>query len=288
MQRNFYTILGLPDYANLNEVRRAFKTLAVRYHPDKNPGDKQAEERFKEISNAYNVLGESDTKYDYDIRLSGLKMMLKSNPEKEKEEKRKKMREELLRRRKEEEEADIRNSFKRLNSGVPLRLRFALNIALVATGIVIFFKHWFYTVDTFSPAILIIAMAFIAVGNVRIQRIQFIRLLYKNLLEQLAFNLHFRITRNFLIGFAGSVLLAIGMAQGMAWFHLKYYSETTEGWIEFREESKNNWQYHYVYEVNGKRYVRYISPEKLSTLNSNRIQVQYSTENPIYARILTD
>ncbi|MDX5320214.1 MAG: DnaJ domain-containing protein, partial [Bacteroidota bacterium] len=59
MQRNFYSILGLPDYASLEEVRQAFKKLALRYHPDKNPGDDQAEERFKEISNAYHVLGES-------------------------------------------------------------------------------------------------------------------------------------------------------------------------------------------------------------------------------------
>jgi molecular chaperone DnaJ len=62
--RDYYDILGVKKGASQEEVKKAFRRLARKHHPDLNPGDKGAEKRFKEINEAYEVLGEKRTNYD--------------------------------------------------------------------------------------------------------------------------------------------------------------------------------------------------------------------------------
>ena len=64
--KDYYTILGVDKSATQDEIKKAYRKLAVRYHPDKNPGNKQAEEKFKEISEAYEVLGDPEKRKKYD------------------------------------------------------------------------------------------------------------------------------------------------------------------------------------------------------------------------------
>lgn len=66
IERNYYTVLGVSRGAGAEEIKKAYRRLAVKYHPDKNPGDKEAEERFKEISEAYQVLSEPRKREIYD------------------------------------------------------------------------------------------------------------------------------------------------------------------------------------------------------------------------------
>src|SRR6266511_162713 len=63
---DYYQVLGLKKNATPEEIKRAYRKLAVKYHPDKNPGDKAAEERFKEINEAYAVLSDTKKKAQYD------------------------------------------------------------------------------------------------------------------------------------------------------------------------------------------------------------------------------
>jgi len=65
-QRDYYEVLGLKKGASPEEIKRAYRKLAVKYHPDKNQGDKQAEERFKEINEAYAVLSDPQKKEQFD------------------------------------------------------------------------------------------------------------------------------------------------------------------------------------------------------------------------------
>lgn len=65
-QRDYYEVLGVKKGAPIEEIKRAYRKLAVKYHPDKNPGDKQAEERFKEINEAYAVLSDPQKKEQFD------------------------------------------------------------------------------------------------------------------------------------------------------------------------------------------------------------------------------
>ena len=64
--KDYYKILGVDKNASAKEIKSAYRRLAQRYHPDKNPGDRQAEERFKEINEAYEVLGDEQKRAKYD------------------------------------------------------------------------------------------------------------------------------------------------------------------------------------------------------------------------------
>ncbi|RMF89907.1 MAG: molecular chaperone DnaJ, partial [Nitrospinota bacterium] len=66
MTKDYYQILGVPRGASEQEIKKAYRRLALRYHPDKNPGDKEAENRFKEISEAYHVLSNPQKRSQYD------------------------------------------------------------------------------------------------------------------------------------------------------------------------------------------------------------------------------
>ena len=65
-KRDYYEVLGLQKGASDDEIKRAYRKLAKKYHPDVNPGDSEAEVKFKEIGEAYEVLSDSDKKARYD------------------------------------------------------------------------------------------------------------------------------------------------------------------------------------------------------------------------------
>lgn len=65
-KRDYYEVLGLSKGASADEIKKAYRQLAKKYHPDLNPGDKTAEEKFKEVNEAYEVLSDDDKKARYD------------------------------------------------------------------------------------------------------------------------------------------------------------------------------------------------------------------------------
>ncbi len=65
-KKDYYEVLGVDKSASADEIKKAYRKLAIKYHPDKNPGDKEAEEKFKEAAEAYSVLSDADKKARYD------------------------------------------------------------------------------------------------------------------------------------------------------------------------------------------------------------------------------
>lgn len=65
-KRDYYEVLGVGKDASADEIKHAYKKLAIKYHPDKNPGDKTAEEKFKEAAEAYDVLSNPEKRKSYD------------------------------------------------------------------------------------------------------------------------------------------------------------------------------------------------------------------------------
>ncbi len=65
-KRDYYEVLGVDRSASADDIKKAYRKLALKYHPDRNPGDKAAEEKFKEAAEAYDVLSDADKKARYD------------------------------------------------------------------------------------------------------------------------------------------------------------------------------------------------------------------------------
>ncbi|MGZ0218763.1 MAG: DnaJ domain-containing protein, partial [Acidimicrobiales bacterium] len=66
LEKDYYAVLGVSDTASVKDITKAYRKLARQLHPDANPGDAAAEERFKEVSSAYDIIGDDDKRKSYD------------------------------------------------------------------------------------------------------------------------------------------------------------------------------------------------------------------------------
>ena len=72
MSDNHYKNLGLEETATKDEIKKAFRSLSLKYHPDRNPNNQEAIDKFHQINNAYEILSDEQKKEEYDIKLNDL------------------------------------------------------------------------------------------------------------------------------------------------------------------------------------------------------------------------
>ncbi|HNE48310.1 MAG TPA: DnaJ domain-containing protein, partial [Saprospiraceae bacterium] len=65
-KRDYYEILGVQRNADADTIKKAYRAMAMKFHPDRNPGNKEAEDKFKEAATAYEVLSDADKRAKYD------------------------------------------------------------------------------------------------------------------------------------------------------------------------------------------------------------------------------
>jgi curved DNA-binding protein CbpA len=139
--KNYYEILEIPPSASQQEIKAAYKKLAILYHPDKNPDNKQAEEIFKLISEAYHTLSNSEKRNFYDVKI-GLKQEI--NPvyyykaTQREEEQRQELRKAIFieffkryKKQKEQERAEIQITLKKANFWIAIFLIFFFALVVV-------------------------------------------------------------------------------------------------------------------------------------------------------------
>ena len=68
-KKDYYDVLGVSKSANKDELKKAYRKLAMKYHPDRNPDDSDAAEKFKELSEAYEILSDDQKRQTYDLSL---------------------------------------------------------------------------------------------------------------------------------------------------------------------------------------------------------------------------
>ena len=69
--RSYYDVLGVPSSSSASDIKKAYRSLAQKYHPDKNPGDEKASDIFKEVNEAYSVLSDKEKRSKYDSQRTG-------------------------------------------------------------------------------------------------------------------------------------------------------------------------------------------------------------------------
>ncbi len=139
---NLYDILELSHYASIDEVRHSFRRLAVLYHPDKNPNNTAAEEHFKQISAAYNVLGDESKKREYDMRLTGVFSFVQEETPEEKLRKRREKVAQMRRQMKEREEREIKKVYQTAQQAMPYKWRCAIVLITTLLSLFMILSNW--------------------------------------------------------------------------------------------------------------------------------------------------
>ena len=76
---NYYDVLEVKRDASINDIKKSYRKLALKYHPDKNPGDTIAENKFKEINNAFEIIGNEEKRNKYNMELDGIGPHISTN-----------------------------------------------------------------------------------------------------------------------------------------------------------------------------------------------------------------
>ena len=79
---NYYEVLGVSENADVSEIKKKYRKLAIKYHPDRNSGDENATKKFQEVTEAYEILGDEKKREEYDCRRKNIQSQRKNKNKK--------------------------------------------------------------------------------------------------------------------------------------------------------------------------------------------------------------
>ena len=286
MQKNLYQLLELPDLSGIETVKRQFRMLAMRYHPDKHPENPEFEERFKSISAAYEVLGNEAKKREYDYRLNYQYVNLEGM-DKNGEDLRKQQTVLLRKKRKEAVTKKIIQEYEILKNRNTFRFRLALYVAVILFGIQLIAENLYYTEESFAPINYVLGGVMIVGGSILWQNMFYTILLFKKLVQGAVKNIATRIWINLFLINSTALLLAFGLSYGIATYHFRNFYTETVGVIKTVWYPIGIGEYKKVltYYHNGKRYRKTFEETAFGDETEKVVTVIYSYRNPKFAKV---
>jgi hypothetical protein len=284
-QPDHYKALGLTSAASDEDIRKSFKKLAVQYHPDKNPGDEEAEELFKRISTAYRVLSDPERRKKYDNRLNWLFEYVTPDPEDDPEYRRKygsskrknlKTREELDQEEILAYEEEVRQK--------PEHIRIALSLAVSLWGLQLIFSNWYLNEADLKIMLVVLGFALFVCGLLFFINILYRRLAIRNMKNPLSYNFQNRCLGLFMLLLVGGISGSILLSNLNRNYQLRYYGVTTVGYVDgpsYRGEVKCKFL------AQGKLVKKTFDLEESHLFRSgDPVLVKYSVGNPNFAMII--
>jgi curved DNA-binding protein CbpA len=285
---NLYDILGLKRYASIDEVKTKFRQLAVRYHPDKNPGNKEVEELFKKMVAAYNVLSDEEEKRNYDLRLSGFYTYHKVETEEQKKAKRREQVKRMRKRMKEQEEREIQQVYEDAKRKISYPWRYIIVAVTTILCLLIILNNWFLF-DAIGERETSFFKMFGAYGLSTFTTVFFLNSLFKKwnaraIKKPFGFDVRHRIATFFLIYIFLMLTFSFNVPKYYKQFQLNTFGKTTSGSIYYNVQTGS---FFLSYEVDEKEIIKDLgsSPLYISTNSDFEVEIQYSSVNPYIVKV---
>lgn len=276
---DFYERLGLKRYSSIEDVRASFRNLAKYHHPDKAGGDPGEDDYFKQLSEAYNTLGDEERKRQYDVYISGYYQWARKAASAKPEPVRKvRTREDLNR--------ELEDDYKAFVRRMPLKWRYLLGTAVAISGMQILFRQLLYQRSSFMALWLLIGMFMVVLGWLYV-----INAFFKQVnISQIRSERNLRPERRtgflFLGLILGSFALVYGGVEGNKIWQLSQYPGYSNAKIVILEGREGFPVPGLQYTDGQQWYYKAISSEEAVRLvDEPNIIIRFSTLNPQISRI---
>lgn len=270
-QVNLYQLLQIKDFAELSEVKKAFRQLALKYHPDRNP-DPSVRDTFKVLVSAYEILGNPELKLRYDRQLKSGFQGIPVEPEPDPREVK---RRQYMRMRKEKsalEEVENLTRYEKSLPVFPLKWRFTLIVLVLITASLSIMDGWYRKGSTIA-----LGEIFLITGLVLLWNELYKWNWYKTLTAQEPGAREANYERAALTGVLRSLLASLLFVTVMIFakkhWHLQYFGEAIEARLDHQT-------HRILYEYRGKLYLddAFFVPDHLE--RSNRVYIKISSKEP--------
>jgi hypothetical protein len=282
---NYYKILGVPINASQDQIKNAYRVLAFKYHPDKNPGNPQAEDIFKVIAQAYDILGDDRKKEAYDLKfvllLTAIQQKLKAQP---KTDRKKYGISNRIFKSKEQEVAEQIAIYEYRIRQFSFAQRAGFHGCIALLGWLLVFKNWFIDIAGFEFGYIFLGMVVFMVSCGNLFAAIFHELNYQYNRNMITYDFEKRTIWFLVATVVLGICLVIPLSEYRFNYHMKHYPVYTIGEIEDLHEHSIDYQFNSHEGVIHKRQSINSDAQFESVIASTQIQVVYSSQNPRIAR----